>query len=349
MFTNEMVTSANAGPPTAGWSAWARWPTLVVVLALSACADPTAVPPAIDAGSDTPPPPPLEWPELVVGATVDPDDPTRAGPDAAPADLSCLGTWDYEPPGPATPLRLSFALDVSMTPVGEAVCVRPYLDDVVGPPSPCASTDLLVDAAGSIEVSPLGDAPFALRVFPSAGASPDTTNDDTIAELLVGLTASAYRAIGPDAAISVFTRATTTAIPALLGRGAARDSAIVAVVLTDCDGGGIFGARLRVARADGTYVLEGSARTDPATFYFPGAGSFDPDQTWTHISGVAGMLNVPVPADGSPLFVEAWGRPAGESEPRVVGCSLLPVEPDTLSAAYMVPLRASGPRCPGLL
>ena len=116
--------------------------------------------------------PALEWPELSVGTTADPDDPTRIGLDSHPADLSCAGNWDWPPPSAPQPLDLLLWRDLQPDQPLAGACYRVYPDNVVDDDAPCRADDPRTDAMGRVTISVAYEAPFAIRVFPTEGATP---------------------------------------------------------------------------------------------------------------------------------------------------------------------------------
>jgi hypothetical protein len=292
--------------------------------------------PAIDAGSDAGPPP-LEWPELAVGTTVDPVDDHLIGPDAQPPDLSCLGVWEAPEPGALTTTTIRVTRNSTEFGIPD-FCLRPYPDDIVGPATPCGTDDLRTDADGFADVPVYGDALFSLRFFAHEGV---TSSEDTLPVLHLHLTPSVTEdLLAP-------TRSILTAVSLGINGELAPGRAVVAFLVTDCARRPLFGARIRIARADGTYLEPGLERVDVKEGYFDASALADPRQFWTHIGGIGGYMNLPVEA--GPVFVEVWGRRPGSDELEVIGCSTAVLEPDTGSTLFQfAPYFASHPACPGL-
>ena len=318
-------------------STMSRLGLLLVLLLAPACGDTGGA----DAGARDAGPADagVEWPELSIASTVDPIDDQRAGPDALPADLSCLGTWSWPPAGPLQPL----AMTINRLTGGPAagLCVHAYLDDRIVASDTCQPTDPRTDAMGRVDLQAPGEGRFAIRMFPLDGPTDADSFDD--------VTAFHYRTTTPMDDIVTLARDFLNLIPIALGRTRVSGTGIVGTQLFDCTGARLSGARLRVARADGTYVEDGPGRTDPRAFYFDAAESPGRRQPWSHINGYAGFVNIPLLEPGETVFVEIWGRPRGETEPRVVACEVAQIVPDGQALVYIFrPLRVDGPACPGL-
>ncbi|MCC7542923.1 MAG: hypothetical protein IT379_42295 [Deltaproteobacteria bacterium] len=289
----------------------------------------------LDAATDE-----LEWPELSIGTAADPADPRRLGPGAMPADLSCLGVHTYEPPGPLVSATITVAEFQTGAPAKNA-CVHVSADGRVVASDDCLDEDPRADAMGRVTADVAGAAPFAVRVFAMSGATDVETIDET---LVFGATAPERTA-----GVVYLSQASTSLIAFLLGRDASPSNAAIGMALGDCAGRGIYGARVRVARADGTYVAPGDARTDPRDLYFDVGNLPSRDQPWTHLNGFAGMLGVPVEEPGEDVLIEVWGRPAGEGQPRVIACERLQIVAGATSIYQALGvLRPDGPQCPGL-
>lgn len=321
--------------------AWIKITGTASLACLAACGSP-GVPTdaALDQGA---PDAGLEWPELQFGATADPTDVHRIGPDAVPADYSCLDVGTAPIPGLVRSVSLVVQEFQTRAPRMGA-CVHIYADNRVVPSDTCAATDLHTDAMGIVTFDMPVQSPFAARIFPAMGASDaDTILESETFDIVAAPTPPAvpYVIVYPS-------RQTYNLVAPLWARSVVAGAGIIGVRILDCLGRAVYGARVRLARADGTYVTFGTSRTDPFVGYFDAGNLPSRTQQWTHIGALAALGNVRLSEPGEPVLIEVWGRPPGASEPRVVGCGGVQLVGD--GAAFLVelrPLRADSPTCPG--
>lgn len=304
---------------------------LALALAAAACATPRVrsdTGPEASAAPDAARPAPV----LVTGTQPDPDDPVLPSSPRS-AELSCLGHATFTPPASAT-LGVTL-VDVATGDPGADLCAHVY-PGPIGPGDTCAAGDPRADASGQLTVTIPLDARFALRLFPHAGATaldsyPDTTFFDA--------SAGALRVAPLVSIASINELALASGVP----RDPAR--AAVTVIAVDCRGLALYGAELRLVRADGTAVVPG-VDAGPIT-YGDGSRRFTPSQPWTHVDGLAGIANVEVREPGETVWLEVLGRLHAQDEPMLVGCEAVQLVPGGAAlVSALGPLRADAPVCP---
>lgn len=310
---------------------------LALGLALSACdggaAPADARPPEADAGPWYP-----EDLPVVAWGTVDPADPGGIDPaTAAPADFSCLGMVATRMT--VAPVRTDVVVNDFQTgrPV-PGLCIRGFPNDAVTDAG-CDASAGITDVNGRAFVEHAANGWGTLDVL----ARPDP--DPAIAfarSLTVNATGNIAVAISG---------ATLNLVPTVLGRSRVEGSAILGSLLLDCAPvpHAVYGVVFRVARADGSYIDGGPARGDPRYAYSNGRSLPLRDQRWTHVDGGMFAVNLPVPSDGSPVFLEAWGRLTDGAPPTLLACERGRIIADGVTLFYATqPLRSDPPPCPGL-
>jgi hypothetical protein len=252
-----------------------------------------------------------------------------------PPDWSCLDAGMPETPGPFGMRPMRVVVWRANAPLVGA-CVRAYAGDV-DPADACAASDPRTDELGDVTISAPLTGPATFRILPVEGLSSTSTVADSlyfaVADASPGLVAI------PAAAISEATLH--------LGLGARPPgTAVVGVVVNDCMGAGIYGATLRLARADGSEI---TARDGARTIYTDGASHFDTTLGWTHSDGIAGAMNVPVSSPGEVVYAEVFGRFDDGSLPALVACARMQLLPDGNTLASPIPIgRAGSSTCPVL-
>jgi hypothetical protein len=260
-----------------------------------------------------------------------------------PADFSCLGTRTAPPTdGEDATFTLAVETFSDGDPVADT-CVEFYPDNQVATDDTCDG--MTTDDNGEISVTAPVGSWYGYRVFP---------NDSVIASVQIN---EVTPSDGSTTSGTAITPTTANSIPlAAGGRSRAPATVFVAGFLYDCSLDGdtpmpLTGGAIRVARADGTYVAAGSARTDPAYVYFNGNPSNplpDASRDTTNVDGTYLALNVPIDAAGDEFFIEAWGVTEDGGDPEVVACERVTLFPDGGALVNLGPTRADGPSCPGL-
>ncbi len=292
-------------------------------------------------GSDAAAP---DLPEATVGGSTRADDPfgQRGG---TPADYACLGMRRApDETGDASDFTLIVQDFETGDPVSD-LCVAFYADNQVPATDDCGDATPRTDAQGRITVADVPGSWYAYRVFPKRGPTPASTY---VGSIQVNETA-------PDAGgsteASAIAQSTVNLIPTALGLTRSPGTALVAGRVQDCAGENVHGVTVRVYTADGAAVAEGAAADPEAVHYrfFDGSGALpSSDQPFTHVDGLYGVVNLPVPSGGAEFFIEAWGRRPGDAAPVLLGCERIRAFPDVVNIVNLGPLRSDGPSCPGL-
>jgi hypothetical protein len=277
----------------------------------------------------------LEWPELQVGSMADPNDPTRIGPGARPADLSCL---DQPPPTPGAAQPSTFALHTfGATMPLAGVCARVYPSNVTVPADTCAPSDLHADAMGRVTITVPTFTPYALRIFAQPGPNGTTLVDTTTFHDVTPWTTSGLG----------ISRSDEQLVPAVLGRTLVPGTSIATASVIDCTGANMYGARARLVRADGSYLVLGPRQSDAYVTYFNAAGVPSRTQPWTHVGGELGFGNIVPAMPGEIVLIEISGRPTGAAAPRVIACEQAQIVPDGIALVnFLAPTHQGGLRCP---
>jgi hypothetical protein len=259
-----------------------------------------------------------------------------------PPNFMCDGI-DTAPAGGA---EISFTFhvqDFQEDTATSGVCVKFYPDNVLNadPCTPGSGMDFMSDAMGNFTVMDMADSWYGFRIFPKTGPTPTTTVVGSIQ-----INESAPSAAAGTVEGNSVSQATLNLIPAVLGFARAPDTALIAGTAYDCDEEPMYGVQVRLFNADRTPIPEGSRRPDPHFRYFDGEDFPNGDQPWTHVDGLYAIGNIPVPADGQPIYVETWGRQTADAEEEMIGCERVPVIADTVSIINVAPRRMDGPtRC----
>lgn len=277
----------------------------------------------------------------------------RLGPDrqidletARPADFGCLGTFvELRALGESThPIAIYEAFDPpgydNSRPVpGIDVCA--YSDGVVPPSLSCdpPGVPARTDSRGEFSMT----APWpGLAAFRTVAG-----RDDNGVERLG--TVVHVVAVRPQGQLHGYrlgwSPATLEILASLIGAERRVGATHVVGTLFDCRRERVHGARIRIARLDGSYVEED--RADPhgaRAVYGDGAGFPARSQGFTHIDGIFGWPNLA--AEEGECFVEAWARTEREGPERVISCERVRMFPDHITEVTLAPRHAAD--CPGL-
>jgi len=262
------------------------------------------------------------------------------------ADFSCAGSRTLPMGGEDSTFTITIK-DFKDDNAVSDVCVRFYSDNQIPATDTCDPEDggLLSDAEGGISVTAPEGGWYAYRVFAREGAAASQT---IVGSVQVNESVPSNGSMVDGTSVN---QATLDLIPTIYGFRRAPGDAIIAGIVYDCGGESVYGATIRVAGEDGTYVEEGELGPDPHYRYFNGDSFPSADQTFTHADGLYAVANIELPAgsDSTVVFVEVWGRTSEEqSEPQLIGCEQVRVFGDSISIVNVEPLRSDGPACPGL-
>lgn len=148
------------------------------------------------------------------------------------------------------------------------------------------------------------------------------------------------RAMGGAFTVNAVARSTNATILTLLGVRADPGTAAITGSAVDCGVEDIANATIRLFRSDGSEIPLGFGASGPRQFYYNGTRFPSSLQRATHVDGLFGATNIPVPADGV-IRIETWGAFAVGSAPRMLGCEEILVAPDSLSLVGVGPARAA--------
>jgi len=316
------------------------------VVATPACGD--------DGGSTTPdamvqpdgggPPPGPVTPALQLGSYESMDVEDYFTP-SGPADFSCAGSRILPEGGEASTFTLHVQDFRDDNPVAD-VCVKFYADNMVPAVDTCDSDGdgLVTDADGNISVTAPVGSWYAYRVFAREGAAASQT---IVGSVQVNELAPESGGTAQGTSVN---QGTLDLIPTIYGFRRAAGKAIVAGIVYDCGDETVYGATVRIATEDGTYVAEGELSSDPHYRYFNGDNFPSADQTFTHADGLYAVANIDTPETGGQvIFIEVWGRTSEEAaEAELLACEQARVFADSISIVNLEPLRSDGPACPGL-
>ena len=259
------------------------------------------------------------------------------------ADYSCRGSVTAPARGPSVGFSIEVRDFQSGSPVPD-VCLRLYADNSVPNESSCISSGgVVTGASGLASVNGPANGWFSVRVFPVAGVTPSSTVVQSIIH-----NQAAPSAAGGLATVTAVSQATLDLIPTIYGFPRQAGTTVIVGRVFACSepSEGVYGASIRVARDDGSYIDEGTSRTDPHYRYFDGSQFPEPSRRYTHVDGLYIVTQIP-PGTGS-VFVEAWGRSTTTSMPVIIGCERARVFSDSVTEIEIGPLRRDGPPCPGL-
>ncbi|MCB9594118.1 MAG: hypothetical protein H6719_15395 [Sandaracinaceae bacterium] len=253
-----------------------------------------------------------------------------------PADYACRGRVTAPSgSGRAAPYDAIVTDFFNGDPV-ERLEVHAFGDDT--PTADCSGACALLrsDAAGIVTPRDAPGSWAAYRILRGTGLQAGAPRD--YVELLQ------YHVTTPPARSSVpidaLQEATLATVITLVGSMQEPGAATLLGGLTDCGGEPIANAVLRVFDATGEIPL-GTGRSGPRAFYFNGDAFPSAAQPVTHVDGLFGALNVPVPAGGR-LRVELWGA-LGTGPQQLLGCEAIEGLPDGVTVIPVGPVRADGP------
>ena len=136
-------------------------------------------------------------------------------------------------------------------------------------------------------------------------------------------------------------------IPALLGISREEGTATVSGRISDCGGGFVENAIIRLYDPEGNLVEQGTLGDEPSYHFFNGDASNNlPEQAreMSHRDGLYVVVQVPV-VDDRPYRIEAYANVDGET--RLVGCESARIFADAVTIVNMTPLRSDAPAgCP---
>jgi hypothetical protein len=309
----------------------------VAAVWLSACGGSVTAPVdaamPVDAGPWYPP----DLPTLARGS-VSPTDPMQLDPSSVmEADWSCVG-MPRAPAGEVMSVGWE-TLDFQTRTAIPGMCVHWFPDGIVTDVD-CTSTDPVSSGSGAFSLDMPFGALSTFELFPLVGPDAAQTYGRT---LFYNIPAN-----GTGAILSV-SDSTYLLIPTLGGHGHTDGTGTLGLVLGDCQRRPVFGAVLRIADADGNYLVDSPLRSGFEVGYFNGSMRPYAAGRWTQGDGVAYAANVPVPADGRPLTFEGWGRLADGEEPTVIFCETGRMLPDSSTLFWGAgPQDDDPPACPGL-
>jgi hypothetical protein len=121
-------------------------------------------------------------------------------------------------------------------------------------------------------------------------------------------------------------------------------TAIIAGEVQDCTGDPVRGSVVRLFRADGTEILNGTEAADPHIAYFDGLENPDNSSFYTQVDGLYATANITAPATGfETIRVEAWGRRNAGDAIELLGCEAVGIYENGVSIVNIGPLRSDYP------
>lgn len=148
-------------------------------------------------------------------------------------------------------------------------------------------------------------------------------------------------ATGGRETLNAVQESTRNTIITLLGVMSEPGTGTITGLLTDCGGEAIANATIRVFDSTGEITL-GTGRSGPRAFYFNGDSFPAASQRATHIDGLYGAANIPIPADGI-VRVELWGSLTDGGTAEMLGCETVNIIADGITIINVGPDRMDGP------
>jgi len=192
-------------------------------------------------------------------------------------------------------------------------------------------------ATGEVAVMDNEESWYAYRIEPGSGMIAGAPNDYIE---LVQFNEPTPAAAG-SATMNAVQASTRNTIITLLGVMQEPGTATVTGQLVDCAGETIANGTIRAFDSTGEITL-GTGRSGPRAFYFNGDSFPAAAQRATHIDGLYGAANIPVPADGLVRF-EMWGTTSAGGTPEMLGCEQVQVLADGITVVNTGPGRSDGP------
>lgn len=254
-----------------------------------------------------------------------------------PADFACRGA---NPAPPDTGASVGFSGAVTDffngMPV-EGLTVHFFPDNT--PVDGCSGTCITGTSAATGEVTVMDNEGswYAYRIVGGtgmqAGAPRDYIEVVQFNELAPGT--------GGSETLNAVQESTRNTIITLLGVMLEEGTATITGLLTDCGGEAIANATIRLFDSSGEITL-GSGRSGPRAFYFNGDSFPAAAQRATHVDGLYGAANIPVPTDGR-VRVELWGSLTEGGASEMLGCEEIEVIADGITIINVGPDRMDGP------
>jgi hypothetical protein len=264
---------------------------------------------------------------------------TMANPTMGTPDHACAGTRTQ--PAPGAELDVNFQLRY----FGEGSAARNtrvwfFADNVIRDtcePANCQEFTSAMDT-GNAMVRAAASSWYAYRVFARMGPTAGTTVVDS-----VQYNEEAPAASGGSVEGNAVAQQTLNLIPAVLGFTREPGRALVAGEVQDCAGNPMYGATIRMYDGDAE-IPEGELNADPHYRFFNGDSSPDAAQMWTNSDGLYAAANIPPPAAGGLVRIEAWGRRTeADTVPVRLGCEAARMLVDGVTIVNIGPERSDYP------
>ncbi|HJL16338.1 MAG TPA: hypothetical protein RMH99_11815 [Sandaracinaceae bacterium LLY-WYZ-13_1] len=259
-----------------------------------------------------------------------------------PADYACRGSV-MAPADDGADVSFTAVAEVfgsDPTAFAEGLTVQFYPGNV--PASDCTGDcqEVTTDSSGEADVTDAAESWYAYRIVGGEGLVSGAPQD-FITTLQVNEQAPA--AAGESVTLTAVPESLRNTIITLLGVTQEEGTATITGTVVDCAGDSIANATVRVF-ADGSEVDLGGpgTRNGPREFYFNGEQFPRGAQEATHVDGLYGAANVPVPASGE-VRVEIWGSLTEGGAAEMLGCETVPVAEDGISIVNVGPTRSDGP------
>jgi hypothetical protein len=263
---------------------------------------------------------------------------TPAMPDAAAADYSCMGSATA--PMGGAPVDFTFQLRGFGS--GDAVndaTVWFFPDNIVRETCDGTCVELVTDAMGDGMVTSPASGWYAYRVFERPGPTAGSRYVDS-----VQINEPAPATTGGSVEGNAVSASTLNLIPAAFGFTRVPTTAIIAGAVRDCADDNVRGAIIRLYRADGCEILNGTEASDPHIAYFDGMENPDNLSLFTQVDGLYASANVTAPATGfETIRVEAWARTTDGGPIERVGCEAVGIYENGVSIVNIAPMRSDYP------
>ncbi|MEZ4335809.1 MAG: hypothetical protein R3B82_04190 [Sandaracinaceae bacterium] len=219
----------------------------------------------------------------------------------------------------------------------EGLTVQFFRDNT--PTAACDGTcaESTSSATGEVTVTDNEGSWYGYRIVAGSGAQAGAPRD----YIEVVQINEAAPGTGGSETLNAVQDSTRNTIITLLGVMAEPGTGTITGLLSDCNGESIANATIRLFDSSGEIAL-GSGRSGPRAIYVNGDSFPAAMQTSTHIDGLYGAANIPIPADGR-VRVEIWGSLTAGGASEMLGCESVNVIEDGITIINVGPARSDGP------
>lgn len=251
-----------------------------------------------------------------------------------PADYSCLGALATPDDGGGLVSFDAIVTEFQGIPLA-GVTVQFFPDNDPSADRSCTGTcsELVSDGGGTVSVSDNEGSWYAYRI-------PFQMNLNLIEVVQVNAVAP-FPDMGSETFVGL-SLSTFDTLASLLGVTPEGGTATIFGWVMDCAGMRIANAIVRLFDGDDEIVL-GFTETGARELYFIGDGLVpSASQRMTHVDGLYGATNVPLPFDNL-VRVEIWGTLSAGGAAELLGCEQVPLVEDGVTIVNVGPTRSDGP------